>query len=258
MSVHVRPLVGTEWCEVRRVGYMVTGSQGVLLRDGTEFVLRPGDVMDLPPGHDAWVIGDEPVVTIGWTGVKTWLGPLDSMSQRYLATIVLTDIIDSTSRAISMGDRAWSDLIATLESQTQDLIGQHRGRLVKFTGDGALASFDGAARAVRCAVALRTAAFDLDMPIRVEVHRGDRPGRRGHTRGGHKRDFADARSCRGRRDRRFSIDRGARTRQRSRPERCRRVTAAWHLGQAEFVQCDLRPFPRMEFPVGPLTRRCRF
>ena len=164
-SVHVRPLVGTEWCEVRHVGYMVSGSQGVLLRDGTEFVLRPGDVMDLPPGHDAWVIGDEPVVTIGWTGVKTWLGHLDSMSQRYLATIVFTDIVDSTSRAISMGDRAWSDQIATLESQTQDLIGQHRGRLVKFTGDGALASFDGAARAVRCAVALRTAAFDLDMPI---------------------------------------------------------------------------------------------
>ena len=172
-SVHVRPLVGTEWCEVRHVGYMVSGRQAVLLRDGTEFVMEPGDVMDLPPGHDAGVIGDEPVVTIGWTGVKTWLGPLDSMSERVLSTLVFTDIVDSTSLALSAGDRAWSDRMATLETRTLDLVGQHRGRLVKFTGDGMLAAFDGAARAVRCASAVRMAAADLDLSIRTAVHTGE-------------------------------------------------------------------------------------
>jgi class 3 adenylate cyclase len=172
-SNDVKPFVGTEWCEVRHVGYMIGGMQGVLLRDGTEFELRPGDVMDLPPGHDAWVIGDEPVVTIAWTGVKTWLGPLDSFLERVLATLVFTDIVDSTSLALRIGDRSWSDRMATLESRTRDLIGQHRGRLVKFTGDGTLASFDGAARAVRCAAALRTAANDVELPIRIAVHTGE-------------------------------------------------------------------------------------
>lgn len=172
-STDVKPLVGTEWCEVRHVGYMISGVQGVELRDGTEFVMGPGDVMDLPPGHDAWVIGNEPVVTIAWTGVKTWLGPLDSFLERVLATVVFTDIVDSTSLALRIGDRSWSDRVATLESRTRDLIGQHRGRLVKFTGDGTLATFDGAARAVRCAAALRTAADDVDLPIRVAVHTGE-------------------------------------------------------------------------------------
>lgn len=129
--------------------------------------------MDLPPGHDAWVIGEEPVVTIGWTGVKTWLGPLESLSERFLATILFTDIVDSTGQALRMGDRAWSDRIATLESRTRDVVIQYRGRLVKFTGDGALATFDGAARAIRCAVALRAAALDVDLPIRVAVHTGE-------------------------------------------------------------------------------------
>ena len=172
-SKDVKPLVGTDWCEVRHVGYVISGMQAVLLRDGTEFVMGPGDVMDLPAGHDAWVVGNEPVVTIAWTGVKTWLGPLDSFSERVLATLVFTDIVDSTGLAARLGDRTWSDRIATLESRTRDVIGQYRGRLVKFTGDGTLASFDGAARALRCALALRSVATDLDLPIRVAVHTGE-------------------------------------------------------------------------------------
>jgi class 3 adenylate cyclase len=172
-STHVRPLVGTEWCEVRHVGLMLSGRQAVLLRDGTEFTMEPGDVMDLPSGHDAWVVGDEPVVTIGWTGAKTWLGPLETLSDRVLATIVITDIVDSTNIALGIGDRAWSDRMAALESRTRDLIDQYHGRLVKFTGDGTLATFDGAARAVRCAAALRSSGLDLDLPIRVAVHTGE-------------------------------------------------------------------------------------
>jgi class 3 adenylate cyclase len=152
---------------------MVSGQQVVLLRDGTEFLARAGDVVDIPPGHDAWVIGDEPAVSIAWTGVKAWLGPLDSFAERVLATLVFTDIVDSTVLAGTIGDRAWADRIATLEARTADLVSQHRGRLVKFTGDGVLASFDGAARAVRCAVALRSAAMDEDLPIRVVVHTGE-------------------------------------------------------------------------------------
>lgn len=172
-STHVRPLVGTEWCEVRHVGVMLSGYQAVLLRDGTEFVLGPGDVMDLPAGHDAWVVGDEPVITIGWTGVRTWLAPLESLADRIVATLVFTDIVDSTGIALRLGDRVWGDRLAALESRTSDVLSRYRGRLVKFTGDGTLAMFDGAARAVRCAAALRDAAADLDLPVRAAVHTGE-------------------------------------------------------------------------------------
>lgn len=172
-STHVKPLVGTEWCEVRHVGVMLSGHQGILLRDGTEFALGPMDVMDLPPGHDAWVIGDEPVVTIGWTGARGWLAPLESLNERVLATVLFVDAVDSTGIATRIGDRAWGDLFATYASRAGDILPRYRGRLVKTTGDGFLATFDGAARALRCAVALRAAAADLDLEMRSAVHTGE-------------------------------------------------------------------------------------
>lgn len=172
-STHVRPLVGTEWCEVRHVGISLGGEMGVLLRDGTEFVVKPMEVMDIPPGHDAWVIGDEPVTTVGWTGVKTWLAPLESLNERVLASLVFTDIVDSTGTAVRIGDRGWADLIANFESRAGDILPRYRGRLIKMTGDGLLALFDGAARAVRCAVALRAMATDLGIVIRAAVHTGE-------------------------------------------------------------------------------------
>lgn len=172
-STHVRPLVGTEWCEVRHVGVVVSGRQAVLLRDGTEFVLEPLDVMDLPPGHDAWVLGDEPCVTIGWTGARGWLAPLESLNERVLATVLLTDVVDSTSIASRIGDRAWGDLFASYVSRAADVLPRYRGKLVKTTGDGLLATFDGAARAIRCAVALREVAAALDLPVRAAVHTGE-------------------------------------------------------------------------------------
>jgi len=172
-STHVRPLVGTEWCEVRHVGYMVSGRQRVLLRDGTEFTLEPMDVIDLPAGHDAWVVGDEPCVTIGWTGARGWLAPLESLSDRVLATVLFVDIVDSTGLATRIGDRAWGDLFGTYVARAGDILPRYRGKLIKTTGDGLLATFDGAARALRCAVALRDAAADLDLEVRAAVHTGE-------------------------------------------------------------------------------------
>lgn len=172
-STHVKPLVGTEWCEVRHVGIMLSGHQGILLRDGTEFTLGPLDVMDLPAGHDAWVVGDEPVVTVGWTGARGWLAPLESLNERILATLLFIDTVDSTAMAARIGDRAWGDLFASYLARAADILPRFRGRLVKTTGDGLLATFDGAARAVRCAVALQMAAAALDLPIRAAVHTGE-------------------------------------------------------------------------------------
>lgn len=67
-SQHVKPLAGTAWCEAPHFHYQVSGRLQVQLQDGTEFELGPGNVAFLPSGHDAWVVGDEPVVLVDWYG----------------------------------------------------------------------------------------------------------------------------------------------------------------------------------------------
>lgn len=67
-SEHIKPTVGTEWCERTHVGYVISGRERVRLRDGTEFELGPGDAYLVPPGHDAWVVGDQPCVAVNFSG----------------------------------------------------------------------------------------------------------------------------------------------------------------------------------------------
>lgn len=74
-SEHVRPIAGTELCEAPHFQYHVSGELGIRMADGTEFVARPGDVTSLPEGHDAWVVGDEPVVVVDWWGASNYAKP---------------------------------------------------------------------------------------------------------------------------------------------------------------------------------------
>lgn len=71
-SEHVKPIVGTEWCEAPHFQYQVSGRMHVIMSDGTEFDSVPGMVSWLPSGHDAWVIGDEPVVVVDWAGAVNY------------------------------------------------------------------------------------------------------------------------------------------------------------------------------------------
>lgn len=71
-SEDVKPVAGTDWCEAPHFQYHVSGTLHVLMEDGTEFDLKPGDVSCLPSGHDAWVVGDEPVVVIDWFGATNF------------------------------------------------------------------------------------------------------------------------------------------------------------------------------------------
>jgi mannose-6-phosphate isomerase-like protein (cupin superfamily) len=64
----VKPVASSELCEVTHTGYVVSGHQGVRIADGTEVELGPGDAFVIGPGHDAWVIGDEPCVTLDFSG----------------------------------------------------------------------------------------------------------------------------------------------------------------------------------------------
>jgi len=69
-SRDVKPLAKTTSCEAPHFQYHVSGRLGIKMDDGTEFVAGPGDVTALPSGHDAWVVGDEPVVVVDWSGAS--------------------------------------------------------------------------------------------------------------------------------------------------------------------------------------------
>ena len=71
-SQHVKPIAGTEWCEAPHFQYHVSGTLHVVMEDGTEFDARPGEVTALPSGHDAWVVGNEPVVVVDFFGASNY------------------------------------------------------------------------------------------------------------------------------------------------------------------------------------------
>jgi hypothetical protein len=68
----VKPVAGTELCMAPHQQYQLQGRVHLVLSDGTEADQGPGDVVSIPPGHDAWVVGDEPVVAIDWQGASVW------------------------------------------------------------------------------------------------------------------------------------------------------------------------------------------
>jgi quercetin dioxygenase-like cupin family protein len=74
-SEHVKPVAGTDSCQAPHVGYVVSGRQRVRMDDGTELEFAAGDVIAIPPGHDGWVVGDEPCVMIDFSGMEHYAEP---------------------------------------------------------------------------------------------------------------------------------------------------------------------------------------
>jgi len=102
------------------------------------------------------------------TGVRPVREP-----DRVLATVVFTDIVGSTEKAAELGDRRWRELLASHDTAARREIDRHRGRYVNTTGDGVFATFDGPARGVLSAVAIRDAVRSLGVEIRAGVHTGE-------------------------------------------------------------------------------------
>jgi class 3 adenylate cyclase len=94
-------------------------------------------------------------------------------TDRVLATLMFTDIVDSTRRAAELGDRRWRSLIDRHDETTREALRRYSGREVKTTGDGFLATFDGPARAIRCAVAIRESVRSLGLELRAGLHTGE-------------------------------------------------------------------------------------
>jgi class 3 adenylate cyclase len=94
-------------------------------------------------------------------------------SDRVLATVLFTDIVDSTATAVGLGDRRWRDLLVSHDQMVRRQLNRYRGKEVKRTGDGFLATFDGPGRAIECACAIRDGARGLDLEIRAGLHTGE-------------------------------------------------------------------------------------
>jgi class 3 adenylate cyclase len=90
-----------------------------------------------------------------------------------LATIMFTDIVGSTDRAVQLGDRRWRELLDVHDELVRRQLERAQGREVKTTGDGFLALFEGPARAIRCALAVRDAARQIGIEIRAGLHTGE-------------------------------------------------------------------------------------
>jgi len=172
-SKDVRPTVGGEWCRARHVGFVISGRLGIDFMDGTRMEFGPGDVFDIPPGHDGFTAGDEPCVQVEWQGIRAWAGFPTGIHSRVLATLLFTDIVDSTPMAAKLGDARWRQLLSEHLIDARAELERFGGREVQTTGDGMLATFEGPARALHCASAIHRRADAAGLRIRAGVHVGE-------------------------------------------------------------------------------------
>jgi class 3 adenylate cyclase len=172
-SKDVKPIAQTEWCEYHHLGLILEGVLHYITPEGLEMEVSPGMLFEILPGHDAWVVGDEPVIQYDFAGMRTFALPASGRSERILATLVCTDIVDSTATAERVGPAAWRTMLAELNAASRRQIDKFRGRVAANTGDGLISIFDGAERAVRCGLAVSAEAAQLGLRIRCGVHTGE-------------------------------------------------------------------------------------
>jgi class 3 adenylate cyclase len=115
----------------------------------------------------------EYVESFAWTGeqMRSWQAALDV--DRILATVLFTDIVGSTQKAAELGDQGWRKLLDRHDKAARQEVERYRGRFVKTTGDGILATFDAPTRALRCALGVNEVLGDLGLQIRSAIHTGE-------------------------------------------------------------------------------------
>ena len=166
---HVLPSVNVPTLVVHRRGDQTVNRRGAEWMaaqiPGAKYVELPGIDHALFAGDTDAVLDEiEEFLTGGRRAVEI---------DRVLATVMFTDIVDSTQRASAMGDRAWRDLLDAQNDVLRHELDRFRGREIKTLGDGMLATFDGPARAIRCGLAMTEAVRSLGIEVRVGLHTGE-------------------------------------------------------------------------------------
>ena len=133
--------------------------------EGARFVELEGSDSIFSEGDSESILGE---IEEELTGTRHAPEP-----DRVLATVLFTDIVDSTRHAAGMGDSRWRELLQRHERVTRAEVERHRGRTIKSTGDGVLATFDGPARAIRAAQTIRDASTGLGLEVRAGLHTGE-------------------------------------------------------------------------------------
>jgi class 3 adenylate cyclase len=182
-STHLAAVAGTATCQVHHLGYAISGRLRVEMDDGATLEIQPDSAYEIPSGHDAYVVGDEPFVTLEWTSARVVGVPAGQAGERVLATVLFTDIVDSTGTLERIGDAAWRDLLHEHNRRMRDQLNGFRGREVDTTGDGFLAVFDSASRAVQCGLAMVESARVIGISIRAGLHTGEVEFVGGNARG---------------------------------------------------------------------------
>ena len=181
-SQDIKPTAKTASCQHHHQGIVLSGRLHVASDEGGERVIGAGDAFDILPGHDASVLGDESCVMIEFQSARDWGKPPES-GERVLATLVVTDIVGSTAAVARLGDVAWKGLLARHYDSVRRELDSFRGIEVDASGDGFLAMFDGAARAIRCTASIREAARQNGIEVRAGVHSGEVERHGEHLRG---------------------------------------------------------------------------
>src|SRR5215212_6852491 len=133
-SVDIKPIAGTESCQFHHVGVTMSGRLRVEMPDGTELEVGPGDVFEFPPGHDAWVVGDEPWISVDFEAMRDYGRGEPTAGRRSLYSILFTDIVDSTSQAVAHGPALWRDIVSRHNQVSEGVVDRNGGRLIKTTG----------------------------------------------------------------------------------------------------------------------------
>ena len=152
----------------------------VLWRQGAELASRhfaeriPNAIgVELPGEDHALISGDWRPALHEMEEFIERVADIEIESDRVLATVMFTDIVGSTDRAATLGDRDWRDLVDRHHALIRRELARHRGREIDTAGDGFFAAFDGPARAIRCAVAIRQVLRELDLDVRIGLHAGE-------------------------------------------------------------------------------------
>jgi class 3 adenylate cyclase len=172
-SVNIKPVAGTEDCDFYHVGFSVSGRVHISHRDGTELEIGPQQFYEIPPHHDAWVVGDEPWVSLDWGSGVSFGREDGTLPQRLISTLLFTDIVDSTATARRLGDTRWRDVLTDHNRLVRAQLERFGGQEAATTGDGFVCLFDSAERAVRAGLAIAAAMHTINLQVRCGVHTGE-------------------------------------------------------------------------------------